>query len=163
MTSPSLEQQIDNKFSLSLLLAFLFTIPYIAVGQTARPETPEEKLAQSAGVYLGAIEYVRVLKQSSCGYAFRRTFPPIDEVLRKEILPAFSPTAQKEVEASFGSMKPALARQAQKFVGEIIAAEKKELDPKTACGVAAGMLGGIGSQAFGQWKSAKSQYGWKGR
>lgn len=131
--------------------------------QSREAQTPEGKLAEVAGIYLGVIEYVRVLKQSQCAYAFRRTFPSFDEVLRKEIMPAFSPAARGEVEATISKLKPTLGRQAQKFVGDMITAAQKDLDPKTGCGVAAGMLAAIGSQAGERWSSAKLQFGWKER
>jgi len=153
---------ISDNARLYVFAALLLFMP-LAFAQIGEPKTPEGKLARSAGTYLGVIEYVRVLKQSDCAYAFRRTFPSFNEVLRKEILPAFPPADRNEVEATMNKMKPALARQAQEFVADIITTAKKDLDPKTGCGVAAGMLAAIGSQASEGWNSAKRQYGWKER
>lgn len=67
------------------------------------------------------------------------------------------------MEAEMRKLKPTLERQAQKFVGDMITATQKDLDPKTGCGVAAGMLAAIGSQAAERWSSAKLQFGWKER
>lgn len=145
---------------LSGLLVFGGPFSY---AQSREPQTPEGKLAEVAGIYLGVMEYARVLKQSQCAYALRRSFPSFDELLRKEIMPAFSPAARRELEATINNLKPTLARQAQQFVGDIITAAQKDLDPKTGCGVAAGMLAAIGSQAAERWASAKVQYGWKER
>lgn len=131
--------------------------------QNSAPNTPAGKLARAAGTYLGVIEYARVLKQSQCAYAFRRSLASFDELVRKEIIPAFSPGARREAEETIYKLRPTLERQAQQYVGDIIFSAQRDLDPKTGCGVAAGMLSAIGSQANERWESEKQQYGWKER
>jgi hypothetical protein len=144
-------------------LGFAALLSLIGLAQSGEPQTAEGKLARSASTYLGAIEYIRVFKRSDCAYALPKNFPSLEVVLQREVLPAFPPAARSEMETQITKMKSALERQAQDHVGSILAAAKKDLDAKTACGVAAGMLATIGSQALEGWNSAKMQYGWRGQ
>ncbi len=147
----------------TVLCLSALAISLATFAQIPQPTTPEGHLARSAGAYLGTIEYIRVFKLSDCAYALPKKFPSLDEILQKEVLPAFPPAARSEMETQMNKMKPALAHQAQEHVGTMIAAAKKDLDAKTACGIAAGMLATIGSQALEGWNSTKLQYGWRGR
>ena len=144
----------------ALLLATVSTlVASSAMAQSNEPKTPEGKLAAKAGPYLASAEYIKVFKQSKCAYALKKKFPTLNELLVAEVLPAFTKEGAAELKSAIEQSHPTIEKQAKEIVGKMIYAAQKEHDEKTGCGVAAGLLAGIGSRTQDEWNIAKKQYG----
>jgi hypothetical protein len=153
-----------NKITCSVCLAVLIAFSVSAHSQAIAPQTPLlGVLAESAGAFLGSLEYIRVFKSSDCGYALTRSFPSTDEALAGEVMPAFPPDARSEVAKSMREIRPELSRQANQNVGKMLWAVKQDHDRNTACGLLAGTLAGVYGRAYDTWSLDKKRYGWKGR
>lgn len=147
---------------LLLITTLLLTSPLMsAVADPNAPQTPEGKMAESAGAYLGSLEWLRVFKHSDCAYVLHKNFPSVEVALTSEILPAFPPNLRNEVAKSMREIRPELAGQAENYVGSMIAAAQKDYDRKTGCGFVAGMLGCISARTYEKWVADKQRYGWK--
>ncbi|WKJ89104.1 hypothetical protein QZJ86_13860 [Methylomonas montana] len=147
-----------KKITLCLVLFCSFVF-----GSTAFSEDSSAQLllARSAGSYLGIFEYIRVFKYSNCGYTMPKSFPSVDEVLVSEVIPVIQPEYRDEIKTSLISIKPELSKQANEIVSGMIASARKDYDDKTACGVAASIMGDIHGRASQKWESDKAKYGWK--
>ena len=118
-------------------------------------------MAEGAGTYLSSLELLRAFKRSDCGYALRRDFSSVDTALAAEVLPAFPPNVRNEVSMQMQRLKPMMSKQAEDYVGSMIAEAKRKQDRNTACGNVAGLLTSVSSQAYQNWLTAKQQYGWR--
>ena len=122
------------------------------------PVTPAGALSRKAGVVLGAANYIRVYKLSDCAYALPRAFPSPEDILYKEVLPAFPEAFRSELKASLEGARAILDQQAHAFVAKAFKGVGTQLDRRTTCGLVGGLLVGIFSRAFDDWELQKQAF-----
>lgn len=142
---------------LSLFALICASILPIAA-QTEPPSTPAGALSRKAGVLLGAADYLQVFKSSKCGYALSKAIPTAEELLTREVVPAFPDALKLQVKTTFEGMKAERSRLADHYVAETLREARKGRDERTACGVAGGMLLGIFASATEGWAAQKAAY-----
>lgn len=122
------------------------------------PVTPAGALSRKAGVVLGAANYIRVYKLSDCAYALPRAFPSPEDLLSREVLPAFPEAFRSELKASLEGARVISDQQAQAFVANAFKGVGTQLDRRTTCGLVGGLLVGIFSRALDDWELQKQAF-----
>ena len=153
------------KLDRRVLVAFfsvIITTRGSAIGaeQDVPPETL--KLIESAGAYLGALELLRQVKISECGYALRANFRTVDDALQNDVLPAVPPRYRQEVEREFQKQRGEMTSDGRHLVEKAMLGLYKEQDRSTACGSVAGSFSAMFTIAWETWIQRKQKFGWKG-
>lgn len=143
------------------LVAFVFFCAHALIAQSQGsyppPKTPSERLARSAGTYLGSIEYLRAIKTSTeCRSVLTAVVVPnFDNVMEKEILPAFNIAERNSIRNEFLAAKKQIAEEAGRQVSRILRESfSKNENHDTVCGMIAGTLGATVARSKDQWQTA---------
>lgn len=114
----------------------------IAPALSAQPAIPvePENLAEAAGRYVAAAEYLNFLKGTSCGYAVTREAPKYETVVKEEVVGYFPVSQRKEVIAALLALKADSTAQARRMFDGVYSyyTKTEKLDGKTSCGFIVG-------------------------
>lgn len=151
------------KFALlvSMLLSAGSAFAQVGGALNPLPATPQpSNLSEAAGMYIGAVEQLHVLKATRCGYALKRQIPSYEKVVTNEILPAFPPQARNEVATVLKDLKPDTTRQGQALFDNIYTyyTKTEQLDNNTACGFITGAFITLRKLAAEAFERTKTKY-----
>lgn len=122
--------------STAMLVSDVFS--QVAAPANSLPAIPSEpaNLAQAAGSYLGAADFLFFVKGSPCGYALKRNPNPYDKIINDEIVGYFPGSQRKEIATALFSMKNEVNNQSRLMFDGLYKyfTTQENLDHKTACG-----------------------------
>lgn len=133
---------------LKLLLALIIglgsinALAQVSFSPNSQPAIPTEpeNIAEAAGRYLGAADYLYFLKSTRCGYALTRSVSSFESVVNDEVVGYF-PTAQRNmVLGQLLALKPEVNKQSKSLFDKLYTyyTKQENLDSKTACGFIVG-------------------------
>jgi len=152
---------IVRSFLIFLITGFILMKPQ-AQTKYSPPNSPNEHLARSAGTYLGSVEYIRALLDSSECEKFlpSKVVPTYKNLLVNEIINAFNKKDQPEITIEFYSLEDSLKAEAKYQVSKIINAVKNNFPSESAaCGAIFALLNMTSNEAKSKWILSKKQYG----
>lgn len=136
------------------LLALMVLACHTANGQS---ESQEFRMGVAAGAYVAAVENVRILKTTECGYALPAPIPSFDKILESEVLPAFPQAQRAQLSDILRNAQQQTAANSRQSVTALIIESRKNSGKSTACGIAAGVLTSKAAQLYEAWNTLKAQ------
>jgi hypothetical protein len=114
----------------------------IAPPLNSQPAIPLEpaNLAEAAGRYVAAVEFLSFLKGTVCGYALTREVPNYETVVNQEVAGYFPASQRKEVAGALLELKSDVTTQAHRMFESFYSyyTKTEKLDGKTSCGFIVG-------------------------
>lgn len=94
------------------------------------------ELAESAGIYIGVVDYLNYIKKTKCSYAISYKIPSTDYAINYEIIPSFPENQRAEVGYFLGLFREKITNQSKAVFHSAYnhLIQRKTYDHKTACG-----------------------------
>lgn len=136
---------------IKLIIISLVMMPSLAISADNFSRNEMLKISRAAGGFIGAAEYIEAFKNTECGYALPKPYKSSTKLLEQDVLINIPEIYHDELRAMWRYTMDDVKDQANKYIRVLLAGSKNGQDPKTACGIAAGMVTCLYGQFEDRW------------